>query len=223
MPQTPPAPPGDHPPRAPSELPDEFVDFEADPTSISQIPQAPQQPMAPQQSMAPQQPMAPQLPHQAPPRPSQQQMQPPAPIQHTPPQMFAQPSPQLSHVGTPTDPNIYLGTMTSAQIAPGPPMSQVSGVIAAPTPFVTRSRIYAFVVDETGQPIELGSGRFAKAYLGEERLKKCVGARGSGALGAGMAAGAGTSRAVAWVAPQWCERRGMRPPAVLFDCASGWK
>ena len=39
----------------------------------------------------------------------------------------------------------------------------------APTPYVTRSRVYAFVVDEAGQPIELGSGRFAKAYLGEER------------------------------------------------------
>jgi serine/threonine protein kinase len=37
------------------------------------------------------------------------------------------------------------------------------------TPYVTRSRVYAFVVDENGNPIELGSGRFAKAYLGEER------------------------------------------------------
>ena len=56
-----------------------------------------------------------------------------------------------------------------AQPPPGPPMQQVSGVIAQPTPYVSRSRIYAFVVDETGMPIELGSGRFAKAYLGEER------------------------------------------------------
>ncbi len=40
---------------------------------------------------------------------------------------------------------------------------------AAPTPYVSRSRVYAFVVDEAGLPIELGSGRFAKAYLGEER------------------------------------------------------
>jgi serine/threonine protein kinase len=37
------------------------------------------------------------------------------------------------------------------------------------SPYVTRSRNYAFVVDQNGQPIELGSGRFAKAYLGEER------------------------------------------------------
>ncbi|MGQ0508371.1 MAG: protein kinase [Myxococcaceae bacterium] len=34
---------------------------------------------------------------------------------------------------------------------------------------VSRSRVYAFVLDAEGNPIELGSGRFAKAYLGEER------------------------------------------------------
>jgi len=37
------------------------------------------------------------------------------------------------------------------------------------SPYITRARTYAFVMDENGQPIELGSGRFAKAYLGEER------------------------------------------------------
>src|SRR6202000_1943326 len=40
---------------------------------------------------------------------------------------------------------------------------------AHPRQCVTRSGTSAFVVDETGMPIELGSGRFAKAYLGEER------------------------------------------------------
>jgi serine/threonine protein kinase len=34
---------------------------------------------------------------------------------------------------------------------------------------VMRSRAYSFVLDALGHPIELGSGRFAKAYLGEER------------------------------------------------------
>src|SRR5438477_6134172 len=34
---------------------------------------------------------------------------------------------------------------------------------------VSRSRVYSFVLDALGQPVELGSGRFAKAYLGEER------------------------------------------------------
>jgi serine/threonine protein kinase len=33
---------------------------------------------------------------------------------------------------------------------------------------VTRSRTYAFVLDDGGLPVELGSGRFAKTYLGEE-------------------------------------------------------
>jgi serine/threonine protein kinase len=37
------------------------------------------------------------------------------------------------------------------------------------SPYIARQRTYAFVMDEHGQPIELGSGRFAKAYLGEER------------------------------------------------------
>ena len=34
---------------------------------------------------------------------------------------------------------------------------------------ITRSRAYSFMLDARGQPIELGSGRFAKVYLGEER------------------------------------------------------
>lgn len=34
---------------------------------------------------------------------------------------------------------------------------------------IVRSRAYAFVLDARGQPIELGSGRFGKAFLGEER------------------------------------------------------
>jgi serine/threonine protein kinase len=34
---------------------------------------------------------------------------------------------------------------------------------------VVRSRAYAFVLDARGFPVEVGSGRFAKAFLGEER------------------------------------------------------
>src|SRR5688572_16237778 len=34
---------------------------------------------------------------------------------------------------------------------------------------VSRARVYNFVLDAEGRPVELGSGRFAKAYLGEER------------------------------------------------------
>ncbi len=36
------------------------------------------------------------------------------------------------------------------------------------TPTVTRSRAYRFALDEEGLPIELGSGRSGKAFLGEE-------------------------------------------------------
>ena len=50
--------------------------------------------------------------------------------------------------------------------SPGTPLPPTTVSV---TPYVTRSRLYAFVVDEQGLPIELGSGRFAKAYLGEER------------------------------------------------------
>jgi serine/threonine protein kinase len=43
------------------------------------------------------------------------------------------------------------------------------GGLVQVSPHIARTRTYAFVVDENGHPIELGSGRFAKAYLGEER------------------------------------------------------
>jgi serine/threonine protein kinase len=41
--------------------------------------------------------------------------------------------------------------------------------VRAAAAHVVRSRAYAFVLDGRGTPIEVGSGRFAKAYLGEER------------------------------------------------------
>jgi serine/threonine protein kinase len=50
-------------------------------------------------------------------------------------------------------------------VAPVP----VSAPVAQITPYVARGRVYAFVLSEAGQAIELGAGRFAKAYLGEER------------------------------------------------------
>jgi serine/threonine protein kinase len=52
---------------------------------------------------------------------------------------------------------------------PTPTSALISGGISPATPYVSRSRMYAFVLDEHGVPIDLGSGRFAKAYLGEER------------------------------------------------------
>lgn len=41
--------------------------------------------------------------------------------------------------------------------------------VRAAAAHVMRSRAYAFVLDPRGVPIEIGSGRFAKAFLGEER------------------------------------------------------
>jgi serine/threonine protein kinase len=141
-----------------SPLTDDFPDFDGDPTSINQIPrESPQSTPRPVGAMHP--------PPSAGPMPSQ----------------FASASPSLSQIGGPPHPQQYgttsgliqppqmAGGMTMTSGMPGPPISQVSGVIAPSTPYVSRSRIYAFVVDETGMPIELGSGRFAKCYLGEER------------------------------------------------------
>ena len=63
---------------------------------------------------------------------------------------------------------------SSPQMTPAP-----SGSVAMRSDFgtrqqraatgVVRTRAYTFVLDALGQPVELGSGRFAKAYLGEER------------------------------------------------------
>jgi serine/threonine protein kinase len=155
-PNSPSGPRGKHPSMQPPVQPhlEDFVEFEGDPTSINQ--------------------QIPQSPHGTP-RPSSS----PASSTHGgmgQPQ-YASGSPSLSHVGGPgpqqgafgNQAYANAGTMTAAVADYGPPMSAVSGVIAQPTPYVSRSRVYAFVVDETGNPIELGSGRFAKAYLGEER------------------------------------------------------
>ncbi|MEJ7599613.1 MAG: protein kinase [Kofleriaceae bacterium] len=164
---------------------EDYGEFEGDPTNINQIPHpghTPQQGVQPQPQHHP---------HQTPPQhgvPGQGTPRAHHPSMPPPPQQFAAASPTLSHLGAPlqpaqpqpygagalpyTNPGAQPGMhpqpgANMTQI--GPPMSQVSGVIAQPTPYVSRSRIYAFVVDETGNPIELGSGRFAKAYLGEER------------------------------------------------------
>ncbi len=48
-------------------------------------------------------------------------------------------------------------------------VDQSSQQYRAASAHVVRSRAYAFVVDARGFPVEIGSGRFGKAYLGEER------------------------------------------------------
>ena len=59
--------------------------------------------------------------------------------------------------------------LTADHFAAGGDSLSASGPhFAGATPYISRARSYAFVVDERGMPIELGSGRFAKAFLGEE-------------------------------------------------------
>jgi serine/threonine protein kinase len=97
------------------------------------------------------------------------------PSQAPQPQSQQQPQQQrdMSFAGpapTPSAPQVG-GGMTAA--APGQSLGFRAD--AAPregrsSPFaVQRSRAYSFVLDARNQPIELGSGRFAKVYLGEER------------------------------------------------------
>src|SRR6478609_8398059 len=94
---------------------EDYGDFEGDPTSINQMPQGPGAAATPRAG---------------------------GPT----PQNFAQGSPQLSHMGQqPTGFNVQVNPSLMMQAQPGPPMAHVSGVIAQPTPYVSRSRIYAFV------------------------------------------------------------------------------
>ena len=63
-------------------------------------------------------------------------------------------------------------TPSPINLAPPAPMQgDTTRVTRAPqlAPCVSRSRVYAFVARRHRPPVELGSGRFAKAYLGEER------------------------------------------------------
>ncbi|MGZ3404893.1 MAG: protein kinase domain-containing protein [Polyangia bacterium] len=54
---------------------------------------------------------------------------------------------------------------------PAPLLGETTRVTRAPqlSPCVSRSRVYRFALDAMGRPLELGSGRFAKCYLGEEQ------------------------------------------------------
>jgi serine/threonine protein kinase len=63
-------------------------------------------------------------------------------------------APQIVH-DHPSRPIAAMGPLTG----PAPRPSQ---------PNITRARAYRFTLDEQGQPIELGSGRSGKAFLGEE-------------------------------------------------------
>ncbi|MBX3204135.1 MAG: protein kinase [Labilithrix sp.] len=116
----------------------------------------------------------------APPVPPHAMGGPPAPNPNS--MMFGpppapQPQRDMSFAGPPPSPNgpnmqqpptMGGGSMTSGQSlgfrADAAPREGRSAPFA-----VVRSRAYSFVLDARGQPIELGSGRFAKVFLGEER------------------------------------------------------
>jgi serine/threonine protein kinase len=78
----------------------------------------------------------------------------PAPL---PPPM-APPPPQL----TPLQPTLPGAPLTTLR-------AELPREVRTASVHVVRSRAYAFILDARGQPVEVGSGRFAKAYLGEER------------------------------------------------------
>lgn len=131
--------------------------------------------------------------------PTQSQMMPPPHKHNTPPpgslgaqsglMPFAPPPPQVQPQGVPGPPaqlpqqqQQLPSSMTSAMMPAGsasmvPQGPQSLGLRADQAPregraaafHITRTRAYSFVLDARGNPIELGSGRFAKAYLGEER------------------------------------------------------
>jgi serine/threonine protein kinase len=170
-PTPPPGPPSGPPPRKHTQSvqpiqQDDYQDFEGESTNVNQIPQGGSPQPQPQAQGTPR-PHPSQMHAQQPPQAPPPQFGAPPPLIHAPHQT---PPPPQGWIANSTNPGPMMQPPGSImQQMPGPPMSQVSGVIAQPTPYVARSRIYAFVVDETGQPIELGSGRFAKAYLGEER------------------------------------------------------
>jgi serine/threonine protein kinase len=96
--------------------------------------------------------------------------QPPVPgnMMFSPPAQTPPPQPrEMSFVGpapTPAAPAVQMGGQSLGFRADLAPRENRT------SPFVvTRSRAYSFVLDARGNPIELGSGRFAKVFLGEER------------------------------------------------------
>ncbi|MGH7286381.1 MAG: serine/threonine protein kinase [Polyangiaceae bacterium] len=133
----------------------------------------------PQPSSQPQQRSAPPLPSRPTPPPfSPQQPQ----GYGTPPAYSQSPQiqPQIQQAQQPV--TTLHGYASPPQMQPGqyPGASQVGargdlGMPGAQTQYraanthVVRSRAYAFALDARGLPIEVGSGRFGKAYLGEER------------------------------------------------------
>jgi serine/threonine protein kinase len=91
----------------------------------------------------------------------------PGPMAMTPSgAMPASPMPVHGAMATPSAPPMHPGMAMppSAPMAPPPARAPDRSVT-----HIVRSRAYSFIRDEQGHPIELGSGRSGKAYLGEEQ------------------------------------------------------
>jgi serine/threonine protein kinase len=92
------------------------------------------------------------------------------------PMMSAPPSQRLSQPGPPPG-HTHSAFIPPSQPQPMVPVGQGSLAIRADGPrdlraaafHITRGRAYSFILDQRGNPVELGSGRSAKAFLGEER------------------------------------------------------
>ncbi|HWB75721.1 MAG TPA: protein kinase [Nannocystaceae bacterium] len=105
---------------------------------------------------------------------SQQQTQaPPAPMQQHPQPSGPMSSDQGGYAVPDPQAPMHSAPMHAAPMAPaGQAAMQMPPPTPTPTPqtitHITRSRAYSFVRDEMGRPLELGSGRSGKAFLGDE-------------------------------------------------------
>ncbi len=89
------------------------------------------------------------------------------------PTQHGQPAPMLGYapappvVSQPMQP--YGQQQTNSPIGMRADQNAAQQQYRAASTHVVRSRAYAFVLDNRGLPVEIGSGRFGKAFLGEER------------------------------------------------------
>ena len=76
---------------------------------------------------------------------------------------------QVAHPAAPVPPPVIISA-PPASLGPTSIRGDVAGTGLRPAAsHIVRSRAYSFILDAQGKPVEIGSGRSAKAYLGEER------------------------------------------------------
>lgn len=138
-----------------------------DPSGFTQMPTSPVAIQVPGARVA----GVPPLPHTLPPAHGP----PPIPIPVPPPAppqglMSPPPLPPPGGLGpAPTSGAYPASVAPPGQAQPVGLRAELPRDVRAAAAHVVRSRAYAFVLDPRGVPIEIGSGRFAKAYLAEER------------------------------------------------------